>query len=238
MTNLKIKHTTIVEQVMSKIKTLIASGAYKPDDKMPTELELAESFGVGRSTIREAIKIFNYLGVLESRTAKGTYVQERSHISTEALTWSLLLGNDDLNEMIDLRGAIELWAMFKLCSSAARKDNTALEVIDKLETIVSDMENAASEGDRKRLIDDDFQFHFTILSGSGNSLFLSLFETLKSFLYDEIGKSQVKYKNLYKIPKEHEILLNTLKAGTSLQVFTAYTEHISNIKEKLKPEKI
>ena len=57
----KIKKTTIVEQVMEQIKALIASGAYKSGDKIPTELELAESFGVGRSTIREAIKIFNHL---------------------------------------------------------------------------------------------------------------------------------------------------------------------------------
>ena len=110
----KIKKTTIVEQVMEQLKALIASGAYKSGDKIPTELELAESFGVGRSTIREAIKIFNYMGVLKSQAAKGTYVEERSNISSESLTWSLLLGEDELNEMIDLRGSIEIWAMLKL----------------------------------------------------------------------------------------------------------------------------
>ena len=92
---------------MAEIRRLIASGAYAPGDKIPTEKELAESFGIGRSSIREAIKIFNYLGVLESRAALGTFVRDRSNISSEALSWSLLLGSDELYEMIDLRGGME-----------------------------------------------------------------------------------------------------------------------------------
>ncbi len=232
----KIKQTTIVEQVMSKIKDLIASGAYKPGDKIPTEHELAKVFGVGRSSIREAIKIFNYLGVLESQAAKGTYVQERSNISTEALTWSLLLGNDDINEMVDLRGAIELWAMFNLSKAAKEKDPSAKAIIGRLEKIIEDMSDAASRGDKKRLIEDDFQFHYTILTGSENALFLSLFETLKSFLYNEIEKSQMKYQDLDRIHKEHKTLLNALKSGNSMKVFTSYSGHITNIKEKLKTD--
>ena len=82
----KVKQKTVVDQVMDQIKELIASGEYKPGDKIPTEMELAKDFGLGRSSIREAIKIFNYLGVLESRAAIGTIVRERSQISTEALT--------------------------------------------------------------------------------------------------------------------------------------------------------
>ncbi len=230
MTINKIKQTTVVEQVMSKIKKLIASGAYKPGDKIPTEHELAESFGVGRSSIREAVKIFNYLGVLESQAAKGTYVQERSNISKEALTWSLLLGNDDINEMVDLRGAIELWAVMNLSSAVKNNDNHAAEIISRLEDIIADMKDAAGKQDKKRLIEDDFQFHYTILTGNNNTLFLSLFETLKSFLYNEIKESQMKYRDLGKIPREHKVLLNAIKSGNP---YKAYAGHIANIKEKL-----
>lgn len=88
-------------QVMEQIRSLIASGAYKPGDRVPTEKELAERFGIGRSSVREAIKILNYLGVLESRAALGTFVRERSDISAEALSWSLLLGDDDVDDLIE-----------------------------------------------------------------------------------------------------------------------------------------
>mgnify|MGYP001412241314 CR=1 FL=1 len=50
----KIKQKTIVQQVMEQIKDFVASGALKPGDRLPTEIELAKSFGVSRSSIREA----------------------------------------------------------------------------------------------------------------------------------------------------------------------------------------
>ncbi len=239
MAELKIKQTTIVEQVMSRIKELISSGKYKPGDKIPTELELSEIFGVGRSSIREAVKIFNYLGVLKSQTAKGTYVQERSKISKEALTWSLLLGNDDIEEMIDLRGAIEMWAMIKLYEGIKSREAEALKTINELDTILISMFEAAGNEDKKKLIEYDFMFHHKILAGCGNNLFLSLFETLRSFLYKEIENSQMKYKNLKKIPEEHEIILKALKQaehGIPDLVYSTYHAHITNIKEKLKDE--
>ena len=102
---------------MDEIRNLIASGAYAPGDRIPTEKELAERFGIGRSSIREAIKIFNYLGVLHSKAALGTFVQERSSISSEALTWAMLLGRDELRDIIDMRGAVELMSLIKLIDS-------------------------------------------------------------------------------------------------------------------------
>lgn len=105
----KIKPQTVVDQVMEQIKELIASGHYKPGDKIHTEAKLAERFGIGRSSIRQAITIFNYLGVFKSKASQGTFVQERAQISIEAITWSLLLGEDELEEMVDLRGSIKLW---------------------------------------------------------------------------------------------------------------------------------
>ena len=229
----KIKKTTVVEQVMEQIKALISSGAYKPGDKIPTELELAKSFGVGRSSIREAIKIFNYMGVLKSQAAKGTFVEERSNISSESLTWSLLLGDDELNEMIDLRGSIEIWAMFKLVEDLAAKNPTVEKVVENLNNIITDMRTAAKEGSRRKLIELDFYFHHAIMEGCNNSLFLSLFDTLKSFLYDEIKKSQLDYKDLSKISEEHMVLLEALQSGDSTQVLDTYSAHIANIKARI-----
>ena len=229
----KIKQKTIVEQVMSNIKNLIASGAYKPGDKIPTEHALAELFGVGRSSIREAIKIFNYLGVLESRAAIGTFVRERSSISIEALTWSMLLGEDELNEMIDLRGSIEVWAMFKLTDEIAAQSPLGSEIVEKLQNIVKSMEISSLKSDRTALVEADFQFHKSIITGCRNELFSSIFETLKSFLYDEIDKSQMDYKDLSKIPSEHKDLIGALLSGDKAVVYSTYSNHIVNIKKRL-----
>ena len=233
MSTVPIKQQTVVAQVMEEIRKLIASGAYQSGDRIPTEKELAERFGIGRSSIREAIKIFNYLGVLESRAALGTFVQNRSSISAEALTWSLLLGGDELEDLIDLRGSMELWSLIRLVDSYSRKTPRAVAVVAELEEIVEDMNSAADAGDRLRLIENDFRFHNAIIGSAGTPLFDSIFETLRSFTYDEIEKSQDDYQDESQIYREHLHLLKSIRSGRSPEILDDYIAHIENIKKRI-----
>ena len=229
----KIRQKTVVEQVMAQIKELIASGEYKPGDKIPTELEMAETFGVGRSSIREAVKIFNYLGVLQSKAAKGTYVQERSHISTEALTWSLLLGNDEMEEMIDLRGAIELWSILSLTQKISEKLPEAMDVLKNLAKIVQDMQTSIERNETGNLIELDFLFHQIIIEAQDNPQFHSLYHTLRSFLFEEIRKSQEDYQDPELIIEEHNKIVQAISSGNQETVRAIYTGHIENIKQRI-----
>jgi len=165
-----IQKRTIVNQAMDQIRELIASGAYKPGDKLPTEKELAEQLGVGRSSIRETIKVFNYLGVLESKSAKGTFVSSRSSISREVLTWALLLGEDDIRMVIDLRAAIELWSFLQITQRFhdAPYDNMAL--VGELNTILNTMSKAIANQDANAVIQADYDFHRCIIEGVSNTL--------------------------------------------------------------------
>ena len=225
----KVKQKTVVDQVMDQIKELIASGEYKPGDKIPTEMELAKDFGLGRSSIREAIKIFNYLGVLESRAAIGTIVRERSQISTEALTWSLLLGEDEFEEMVDLRGAIELRCMCKISSKITNGDKNILELVNKLEEIVDKMKSAALKKDYVKISELDMNFHFLIIESTDNELFDSLYQTLKAFLKEEVETTNLNYQNPEEIWQEHRKLLDALKSGDNLIILSEYENHLKNI---------
>ena len=63
-------------QVINALTDAMINRELRPGDKIPTEGEMAENMGVGRNSIREAIKILVYLGVLEIRRAEGTFVCE------------------------------------------------------------------------------------------------------------------------------------------------------------------
>ncbi len=225
----KVKQKTVVDQVMDQIKELIASGEYKPGDKIPTEMELAKDFGLGRSSIREAIKIFNYLGVLESRAAIGTVVRERSQISTEALTWSLLLGEDEFEEMVDLRGAIEFRCLYKIAYKINRQDESVNGLIKKLEDIVDKMKLYADKNDYPKISNLDLNFHLAIIDSSDNDLFNSLYETLKAFLKEEVVITNLNYSDPMEIWEEHRILLDAIKSGNKLNILNEYENHLQNI---------
>jgi len=233
----RIRQRTVVGQVMDEIRMLIASGAYSPGDKIPTEKKLAEQFGIGRSSIREALKIFNYLGVLDSKAALGTYVQKRSNISTEALTWSLLLGNDELEELIDLRAAIELWCTIKLVNGCAARHRWAMNVISELDRIIDDMALALTTHDIDSpglMVEKDYLFHKTIIKSSRNPLFISTYRTLRSFLRIEISKSQQDYENPTQILEEHREIRVAISGGNLLRAIQTHIAHIDNIKYRLR----
>jgi GntR family transcriptional regulator, transcriptional repressor for pyruvate dehydrogenase complex len=236
MASEQIRQQTVVGQVMGEIRGLIASGAYAPGDKIPTEKELAERFGIGRSSVREAIKIFNYLGVLESRAALGTFVRDRSNISAEALSWSLLLGSDELDQLIDLRGGIELWCLLALVDGFAHGAASATGTMAALRQIVEGMESSVKAGRREELIEADFQFHYAIIKGSENMLFRSLYDTLRSFLYGEIRGSQVDYDDPAQICEEHRQLIAAFESGDMIVATKRYRLHIQNIKDRLQSQ--
>lgn len=229
----KIRQKTVVNQVMEKIRELIASGEYKSSEKLPTEGELAEMFGIGRSSIREAIKVFNYLGVLESRTAKGTFVCGRSNISSEALTWSILLGRDDYYEIIDMRGSIELWSMIELTARYAKGKEEARKAISDLEAQLSRMKSAIDMDNSIELAMADYDFHSTIIAANGNRLFSEIYQVLRSFMYEEIEKSHKDFADIKTIIMEHETFINAVKKGDPNHSSVVVLEHIDSIKRRL-----
>ena len=74
MTYLNDKHTPLYYQLQEAIRAKIANGTYKPDEPIPTELELQDEYSVSRETVRKAINELVMVGLVEKRRGKGTYV--------------------------------------------------------------------------------------------------------------------------------------------------------------------
>jgi len=229
----KIKRKTVVAQVMDKIRMLISSGQFRAGDKMPTEAEMAEMFGIGRSSIREAIKVFNYLGVLDTQTAKGTFVCDRSNISTEALTWSILLGRDDYYELIDTRGAIETWSLMDLAEKHGRDPESVSSVLDELNGKIETMRSALVSGSREDLATADYEFHALIIAGQGNDLFNNVYRVLRAFMYEEIEKSHSGFADINTIIEDHRSFYDAIVSGDPMVAMATVRRHIQNIKSLL-----
>src|SRR3989304_4005061 len=73
-----IKSTRIYEEIVRQIKAMIAEGRLKSGDQLPPERELAEKFLVSRTSVREALRALESLGLLEIRPGGGTVVREEA----------------------------------------------------------------------------------------------------------------------------------------------------------------
>ena len=230
----KIKQKTVVHQVMEEIKKLIASGEYRVGDRLPTEQQLADMFGIGRTTIREAIKVFHHLGVLESKTAKGTFVCNSNNITTEALTWAILLGKNDFYELLELRLVMEQQGLVYLTDPSIRNKGFIQDKLDALNREILNIADAIKRSSFDDLAESDYRFHGIIVSACGNQLFDALYGLLRSFSIEEIKRGHQRYDDLKTITKKHRFILKTIKSGNTQKAIEIIRKHIRNIDMVLK----
>lgn len=226
----RIQQKTVVNQAMEKIKSLIASGKYKKGDRLPTEQQLADTFGIGRTSIREAIKVFNHIGVLESKVAKGTFVCDRSKISTEALTWAIMLGENEFFDLLEMRLVMEQQGFFYLVEGYQKKPEAVQPMLDRLDTEVATMRKAIEVGSDIDRIEADYRFHGIIIEACNNTLFDELYQVLRAFLYEEIRRTRTASRGIENVPKAHEELVSAIKTGDLSLALKVLRNHISDIK--------
>jgi GntR family transcriptional regulator, transcriptional repressor for pyruvate dehydrogenase complex len=229
----KIKRRTVVTAVMDRMKELIADGTFKVNERIPPEQELADRFGIARSSVREVVKTLHYLGVLESQTGRGTYVCDRDKISAEALTWSILLGANALFEMVQLREVLERAGINTLAERQARDPASVSDLLLELEQQISNMRTAVEGQDLEALILADYSFHGAIIRGSGNSLFTSIYQTLRSFMHEEIKKTYQE-TSINKAITEHTEFLNAIRSGNVARMLEVHRLHMRSVMDKLR----
>ncbi len=136
----KVNSESVVQQIINNLTEAMMNRQLRPGDKIPTETELAEEMGVGRNSVREAIKILVYLGVLEIRRAEGTFVCEGfSESMIDPMVYGIILDKSDsyenlmeLREMMEV-GVLQL-AMQKLSS---QKIQGLREKLDQMKTEIA-----------------------------------------------------------------------------------------------------
>ena len=158
----------ITTKLISAFKKLISEGTMAPGQRLPGERELAESFGVSRSSLRPALKVLESMGVISQRVGDGTYLNaEAASILQEPLEFLILLYGISAQELMDARLIVEP----ELTARAARnmRENDLVEVRRALEG----MDKARS--DRAEFVRCDARFHQAIMRGAGNRVCTLMF---------------------------------------------------------------
>jgi GntR family transcriptional repressor for pyruvate dehydrogenase complex len=152
----------------------IFSGQIEPGDKLPSERQLSESFGVGRSIVREGIKSLGLLGLVEFRHGGGTFMRgTNSELLTRAIEWGLMLGDRNLLDLVEARQHVE-----KITAglAAERRTEDQLAAIEDAQATMSRATNATE------LVDADVAFHLAVADASGNHVLANMLRSISSLL--------------------------------------------------------
>ncbi|GAA4548300.1 FadR/GntR family transcriptional regulator [Amycolatopsis samaneae] len=156
----------LAEQAVEELLGRITGGAWPVGHRLPGETTLAAEFGVGRSTIREAVRELAGRGIVESRQGSGVFV-----VATEAAEdWDAVLRRAHLGDVVEGRTAIEVEAARLAASRRTPADLRALR------RRLADREAAATRG-HAAFVDADLKFHQAVVAAAHNPVLTELFAT-------------------------------------------------------------
>ena len=206
------------EQVAEQIQGLIARGVLKAGDRLPPERELVSKFGVGRGSIRDAIRTLEVMGIVEPRQGHGTVVRE---LSAESLVVPLA---SVLSEKRHLVGELLEPA---LANRAAR--NATPDEIAGLEDILRRQQAKVRRGEPG--IEEDSEFHYAIAVAARNTVVLRVLDVLMDLLRESRTRSLQSPGRLERSFAGHLRVLRAIKRGDPAGAERAVRQHLTEIEE-------
>lgn len=208
----------------------ILEGRLKRGDQIESDRELAKKLNVGRSAVREALKVLDVLGMIDIRLGQGTYITSReTNFFSVPLSWSLFLDGAQVKSILQVRGALELRAV-QLAAQCEDKNK-----LDKLTDIYYRMQKTFQESkDSDNLqhalqetLDADIEFHTCIAECSGNPIILSMLTTIRNFLKRVSGTGMVDAGQLQAVVEEHQKLYGAIISGNVEAATETMMKHLA-----------
>ncbi len=193
----------------------------KKNEQIESDRVLAEKLGVGRSAIREALKVLDVLGMIDIRPGQGSYLSGgEENFFNIPLSWSLFMSGNQTRDIVELRNLLEV----KAAALAANCNNK--EKINKLEEISARMQESYEQKNYKEFLQDDVVFHTCIAECSGNQVIFNMLQTIRNFMKHISQTGMVDEAQLEEIYKEHQAIYNAIKEHDTCQAEQAMNEHM------------
>ena len=223
-----VKKSSSREQVMEQILKSIESGQLKPGDKLPTEQQLIEMFGVGRSTIREATSTLSTLGYLQSIQGKGCFVSEDlDPVKATGLALQNLQAATNIIDLVEVREILECNAVRLAAKRADSED------INRIQNAFLKMKEA--KRDLNRFIEHDFEFHIALARSTGNQLILEMMKRIVEKVHREYDKFRP--KDLFQRDKAvltAEQIVKFVVQGEGKKAASAMQQHLNLVTIEIK----
>lgn len=214
------------EEVLARIEEQITAGRLRPGDRLPGERQLAESLGVSRASVREALRVLEAMGVLVSSTGRGpdagaVLAGRPAEALGDVLRLHVGLAHFSMRDIVETRRVIETWA----ARSAA--EHAAPEHLARLRDAVGRMSAPDLTPDQFNAADTDF--HLVLAEASGNTVVATLMHGLR----DAVGRHAVEAverlgwpESAAALREDHDRILAAVEAGRPDAAAEAVHDHL------------
>ncbi|GGP96793.1 FadR/GntR family transcriptional regulator [Streptosporangium pseudovulgare] len=195
------QRASLVDQVIDQLKEQITSNSWQMHAKIPTETVLAEQLGVGRNTVREAVRALTHAGLLECRQGDGTYVRATSELSG---AMQRRLRTAEQLEILEVRRALEVEAARLAATRRTDAD------IARIRSALAERERAWESGGPEAFVEADLAFHIAVVEATHNRVLSDLYEDFSAALRASITAAGTSINSTY-IP--HDAIARAIADG-------------------------
>lgn len=216
------------EQVLAQIEQKILDGSLRAGEKLPSERELVAALGVSRTSVREALRALEAMGIIEARTGSGrdagSVVTGRSTAAlTNLLRLHLALAQISLADLVETRVQLERNAARGAASARTPED------ITRLSALVEAMRATDQEYSRFNALDTEF--HVGIARISGNALATDLMQALRGAVESEMAAAFARLPDWRAVADtlvaEHQAILDAIEQGDADKAAELVAGHIT-----------
>lgn len=217
----KVVKSTVPGQVVDQIKHLLANGALSVGDRLPPERQMSEQLGVSRPSLREALRVLEYAGVLAPFPGGGMRVTDGSEILPNSLQMTHLVKQFALHEMIEARKIIEAATVRLAIERASSED---IESIAKYHhAAYAILEN------KQAFVEADSIFHRALAEASGNGILVTMLQTMSSMMCDVNSELLSTLEGRKIVMDHHQLILDALARRDVPAGLQAMDDHLSNV---------
>lgn len=213
-------------QVLSRILPFIRERGYAAGERIPSERELAERFGVSRGLLREALSALEAMRVIQRRPQSGIYLRD---VAREASVDMLVLESDlglpvsaaDVKDLNEFRSMLEVQSVGLACTRRTDEDIARIDAV--LEA--SRARHAAGQS----LSEQDAQFHMALCAASGNRL---IQRAANSFWLASAARRERYFSepaNGLRSIQQHTALREAVAAGDAGRALSVLEDHLGNV---------
>src|SRR5512136_630195 len=219
-----VEKDSAVSLAIPQVKDALLRKALRRGDYLPSETELTRTLGIGKSSVREAVKMLQAMGVVEVRRGHGTVVRRHpGPDSLSPLVFQLIMESGYPDDLIELR------LMFEPAAAVMAMERATEEDREDIQRAMERLERAVAVGNPT--VDDDIAFHVAILNATKNPLVIRIGETIFQLFKPSISVSMQHIAN--RAVQDHRRIFDAFRSGNAAQLRTAVLQSYDGWKESL-----
>ncbi len=219
------ERSTLAEEVAAEMQSLIRQGDYQPGARFPSEPELARRFGVGLSTVREAKKALELIGLVHSHPGRGTFISDNAQTML-ILSDSVRGAHASIRELYESRRFIE-GGLARLAAARATPED-----VEAIQQALNTMEKLAA-GSKEEFIEADLAFHMAVVEAAKNTFLREMYRAIRALmgevLLEVVSYPQVQLRSL----EFHKATFEAIRRRDARQAERITLTHLRDVEQRI-----